>query len=297
MSTDPPPGPRRDPDGRSAVGTHRPAAGPPDGQTPVDRDRAGWLGAVPGVARIAAGAAWRLTGSVTRAWVRTGGRMARAVMSARSPAGLLAETGAIAREEVQHLLGVTDPSGQPARSGVTRPQPAPTESALQERGRRLLERSADVNHAEPAHPAYARILEDLAADEARILRLLVTEGPQPSVDVRTAGLLPTGTDLVAAGLTMIGPEAGCRDPGQVPAYLNNLERLGLIWFSRESVDDLRRYQVLEAQPAVLEAMEQAGRARTVRRSIHLTPFGRDFCRVCLPVEGPDEGDEDREGAG
>ena len=25
--------------------------------------------------------------------------------------------------------------------------------------------------------------------------------------------------------------------------------------------------------------------KTVRRSIHLTPFGEDFCRVCLP---PDE---------
>ena len=37
------------------------------------------------------------------------------------------------------------------------------------------------------HPAYARILDELAPDEARILLLLLRSGPQPSVDVRTGG--------------------------------------------------------------------------------------------------------------
>ena len=47
--------------------------------------------------------------------------------------------------------------------------------------------------------------------------------------------------------------------------------------------DHLRYQVLEAQPEVVEALDEAGRgARTVRRSIHLTPFGADFCALCIP---------------
>ena len=72
-----------------------------------------------------------------------------------------------------------------------------------------------------------------------------------------------------------------------PSPLNNLERLGLIWFSRETVEP-GRYQVVEVQPEVVEALKRAGRApRTVRRSIHLTPFGDDFCATCLPTEaGP-----------
>ena len=92
---------------------------------------------------------------------------------------------------------------------------------------------------------------------------------------------------------MIGAEAGCRHPDRVPAYLNNLYRLGLIWFSREPVPDPLRYQVLEAQPEVAEAMAKAGRSRTVRRSIHLTPFGRDFCELCLPADlgEPDPGEK------
>jgi hypothetical protein len=41
--------------------------------------------------------------------------------------------------------------------------------------------------------------------------------------------------------------------------------------------------VLEAQPEAVEALERAGRGRTVRRSILLTPFGAQFCEACLPL--------------
>jgi len=44
--------------------------------------------------------------------------------------------------------------------------------------------------------------------------------------------------------------------------------------------------VVEAQPDVLEAMHSVRFAKVVRRSIHLTPFGVDFCRTCLV--DPDE---------
>src|SRR3712207_5706561 len=95
------------------------------------------------------------------------------------------------------------------------------------------------------------------------------------------GPLNINSHLVAPGLTMIGEESGCRHLDRVHSYLNNLHRLGLIWFSREELEELSDYQVLEAQPEVTGAMEKAGRgAKTVRRSIHLTPFGEDFCRMC-----------------
>ena len=81
---------------------------------------------------------------------------------------------------------------------------------------------------------------------------------------------------------MIGRESGVRWIDRVPAYLNNLSRLGLIWFSREPLEDPLRYQVLEAQPEVLAAMGRT-RSKTIRRSIQLTPFGEDFCDVCLPM--------------
>jgi hypothetical protein len=82
--------------------------------------------------------------------------------------------------------------------------------------------------------------------------------------------------LVAPGITMIGRYAGCRDASRVPAYLNNLFRLGLIWFSREALPDQSAYDVLEAQDEVQKAMVEAGGGTTVRRSIELTAFGRNL---------------------
>ena len=159
------------------------------------------------------------------------------------------------------------------------------ERSLRERGENLLERSRDVWGEEEPHPAYARILEELAPDEARILLLLLRGGPQPSVDVRTGG--PVGmvsSALVAPGMSMIGARAGCRYTEEVPAYLNNLFRLGLIWFSREQLEDPMEYQVVEAQPEVLAAMHSVRFPKVVRRSIHLTPFGVGFCQACLVDE-------------
>jgi hypothetical protein len=153
---------------------------------------------------------------------------------------------------------------------------------LRVRGQELLNLSRDVHYEEKAHPAYERLMESLAPDEARILRLLLFKGPQPAVDVRTGG--PLGliqSRLLAPGLNMIGARAGCRYVERVPSYLTNLHRLGLIWFARETLRDPERYQVLEAQPDVLAAIHSVRQAKIVRRSIHLTPFGEDFCRAAL----------------
>ncbi len=174
-------------------------------------------------------------------------------------------------EEVRQAFVAGD--GRSARNGNV---------PLRVRGQELLERSRDVHYEERAHPAYERLMESLAPDEARILRLLLFKGPQPAVDVRTGG--PLGliqSRLVSPGLNMIGARAGCRYVERVPSYLTNLHRLGLIWFARETLRDPERYQVLEAQPDVLEAIHSVRYAKIVRRSIHLTPFGEDFCRAAL----------------
>jgi hypothetical protein len=259
------------------------------------------LRALPGMARIAAAAYWRSARWTVRASAEATERVLRAAVNGQEPAELFRSTGAEVRERTRRVLGIQE---SPAEQAVVAADASEAEReearrSLRERGEELLRRSRDVNFEEEAHPAYMRILEDMAPDEARILRLLADHGPQPSVDVR-AGLLPlqSTSELVASGLTLIGAEAGCRHLEDVPAYLNNLFRLGLIWFSREPVRDQKRYQVLEAQPDVDAALKKTSHSRTVRRSIHLTPFGQDFCELCLPSEAgePDAG-EDRDPPG
>jgi hypothetical protein len=243
--------------------------------------------AVPGLFRIAATAWWRAAEWTVTGSVRASSRLMQAALNGEAPGELFQQTGEDLRAYLRRLLEMVDPGATPAGE-----EPAGDNSdgvdvgakttTLRERGAELLRESADVHFDEHVHPAYDRILGELSPDEGRVVRLLALEGPQPAVDVRTSRLFSVGSELLAPGLTMIGEEAGCRHLDRVPAYLNNLERLGLVWFSREQVGDHLEYQVLENQPAVQTAMS-SGRTRTVRRSIHLTPFGEDFSETCLPL--------------
>ena len=273
-------------------------------QNEVEVEEVSLVAALPGLARIGAVASIRLIEWTAGAYVRVGTRLVRAAVNGESAGEVLSRTGEDLVAYFRDLLVVTadngagppGPAGPPATVAeeedipdveVVEDIPRPTHMALRERGAELLRRSADLDEPDDdeAHPAYVRILDELAPDEARILRLLMVEGAQPAVDVRTGG--PIGKlkdELVAPGLNIIAMEAGLRRPELVHRHLHNLYRLGLIWFSREQLDDPARYQVLEAQPEVAAAMEEAGRGRTVRRSINLTPFGDDFCRTCLPLD-------------
>lgn len=230
---------------------------------------------LPGVARVGA-SAWLHTAEwVVRGYVRAGRRLLGVAIAPETAPELVEDVRERARSILRELMEGDE--GAPAAS-----EDDGTNHTLRVGGAELLHRSRDVRYSEDAHPAYERILSELAPDEARILRLLLLEGPQPSVDVRTGGPLGLlSSRLIAPGLTMIGARAGCRYVERVPSYLNNLFRLGMVWFSRETLRDPLRYQVLEAQPEVLEAAHSVHYVKLVRRSIHLTPFGEDFCRVCF----------------
>jgi hypothetical protein len=257
--SDSPPQPSPSPRPREAP----PGAGPPAGSAEARGGAgsdSGLRDAAPGLARMTAEAWWNTAAWALGTAVRAGEGIVRTAFA----------------------LGEAAPVEVPRPSGSER-ESEERAASLRERGAELLRRSADVHFDEDSHPAYENILKNLAPDEARILRLLAAKGPQAAVDVRAG--LPLASQLVAPGLTMIGSEAGCRHPDRVPPYLNNLNRLGLVWFSRETLEDPLRYQVLEAQPEVVEAMREAGRlGRTVRRTIHLTPFGADFCQAALPTD-------------
>jgi len=273
--------------------THSDGAPSPSGSDGVEESdslEGELFSSIPGLARIYASAWWHTAEWTLETSLHAGSSLVRAAFTRERPADVFESVRADTREYARRLLELVDPDGRVVPSAVSdrlAPRsPVQEDSStevLRARGEELLRRSADVRDTEDVHPAYARIMAELAPDEGRILRLLAVGGPQPSVDIRAG--LPLVSQLIAPGRSMIGAEAGCRFTERVPAYLNNLSRLGLVWFSREPVKDHLQYQVLEAQPDVLEAMRKGGRTgRTIRRSILLTPFGKDFCELCLPLE-------------
>jgi hypothetical protein len=235
------------------------------------------LNSIPPIARLAAGAWFR-----SAAWgVGLGIQAAERIGDAALGAVGIADG---AREEATRAAEDAVQGERESRRG-RREQRV---STLRERGADLLDRAADVDDGDAVHPGFARIIDQLAPDEARILKLLINDGPQGIVYVNKAAPFGIGAREIARRLSMIGHEAGCLHIELVPAYLDNLVSHGLVAIRRDALEDELPYQVIEAQPEVLEAMRSAGgpvfRGQITRRSVHLTDFGRTFCQVCFPPE-------------
>ena len=221
----------------------------------------------------------------------------QAALDGESSADIAERTGNALRSIARSALGVTEGSvreivsyvptsngaAQQQALGIGTPLHSASSEELRRRGDALLARSADVYFTEDVHPAYDRILDELAPDEARILRFMALNGPQPSVDVRTNRPLGIGSELVTGDLTSVPEQAGVRYPDRARTYLINLTRLGLAQVSDDPVV-LSRYMVLEVQPVVEAALKKAGRApKIVRKSLRLTEFGSDFCHTCFTI--------------
>jgi hypothetical protein len=276
--------------------TVRPQPGLPRRPSPgvlALRPNAAVLRAAPSLARMAAVSTLHLVGWSVGAAAAGANYVVRRTMDGQPPTAILQEAAGDLRNFALRTLGI-DPRavptialGEASPDALDRPVTRNASTTeLQRRGSELLRRSNDVHIVEDTHPAFARILSEITPDEARILRYIYLEGPQPSLDIRTFRPLGIGSELVAAGMNMIGEHAGLRNLDRIDQYLTNLSRLGLIDFSREPVSNPNRYQVIEAQPKTAVALKSAGRApKLVQRSILLTGFGEEFVRTCLPLNG------------
>ena len=207
--------------------------------------------------------------------------------AAVSPTMRVASAGGTAR-----LRGIVSPVRRMVADTIGLPPEAgDREEDLRDVAEGLIRRSLEPDAVfARRHPAFAQILAELTPDEARILRFLMVAGPQPSIDIRTKTPFQIGSERIAYGINMIAQMSGCRWPEFSENYLSNLNRLGLVQFSKEPVEDYRRYSLLEVQPDAIEAIEHARRSTlSIYRSIHLTAFGHQFCDVCIDTDGYDAG--------
>ncbi|MFB8281642.1 Abi-alpha family protein [Nocardia colli] len=196
------------------------------------------------------------------------------------PREVLAEAESEVRDRLRRALGFPEAPNEPAAQSV------PT---LREQGAALLRLSASTHGDDDNHPAFAGMLAELTPDEARILRFLHLDGPQPSIDIRTGRPRALGAERVGSMLTLVGEHAGLRFPNRIQQYLTNLRRLGLVEHAREPVGNPHRYQLLEAQGPVRDLLKRSGfGTKVIYRSVSLTGFGADFVRTCLPVAIQDD---------
>lgn len=125
------------------------------------------------------------------------------------------------------------------------------------------------------HPSFARVLGELAPEDAHLLRLLTDDAARAGPRV---AVTPVGAPVTR--YQFLPPASG---PGTVPAVawqpslvsIDNLKRLGLI------VDDPGGFALGERR----ERLEPGRRVAYI--GVELTDFGRAFARACFL--GPDPG--------
>ncbi|MUL64651.1 hypothetical protein BOO86_09275 [Mycobacterium sp. CBMA 234] len=217
------------------------------------------------------------------------GGLKRAAETALNPAAVI---GAAVTPVRRVIGGAEEPGKKTAdhHDGDKKSGKHDTDADLRQCGDELIAKSQKPTGKQThRHPAFEQILHELAPDEVRMLRFLAVAGIQPSIDIRTKTMFQVGSERLVSGVNMIADMAGCRWPEADQRYLANLNRLGLVRFSAEPVADYRRYALLEVQPRALEVTENVPKTISVYRSIYLSEFGEQFCKVCIDTDGYDAG--------
>ena len=176
----------------------------------------GVVDAATGIARGAARTWVQTVVWSTRASLRPARGLTLAATDRDTAVGFVHDAATGARGRARDFLGVADLDeriGRLGQSGTERTDQrgrngTVPDGALRTRGAELLRESADVAAEDRAHPAHARVLDELAPDEARILRLLAVDGAQPVVDVCAANLLGAASQPIAYNLNMINRGRG-----------------------------------------------------------------------------------------
>lgn len=244
----------------------------------------------PTVMRLGLLASLRAVRWATGQTVSTSRRIIIAVRSGRPATQLLCDARDEAVAAARRVLGVADLEATVGRLTAEEPTNAddaePQSQALRNRAEQLLARSVQFGPDEDGHPAFGVVLEELAPDEVRILRVLAADGDQPALDVQSSGALGGAGTVVARRLSMVDQAAGCAHPERLQLYLDNLARLGLVHEEDDALEE-ELYEVLEAQQQVSDAKARAAegtsRAKVIRRRLALSDFGQSFCQTCIPA--------------
>jgi hypothetical protein len=159
----------------------------------------------------------------------------------------------------------------------------------------LLAASMDKATANGAHPAFVEIIKQLTPDEAKLVSLFLTGRPLPLLNVRWEYKVQTdgkmgGMDVIV-NFSQLGEMVGCEFNHLVPAYINNLCRLGLaevphMWayMSKGVYESLENSSVIVDVKKTIEQNPEYV-AVVDRRGLKVTELGKQFAQICVLRKG------------
>jgi hypothetical protein len=197
-------------------------------------------------------------------------------------------TGIRTQEQLLGLLGGKANGDDPPPEGADgRTSQRPDE--LSEKMRELLDRALDQSTSSSQVELFNHILDQLVADEARIIGALSDGSSSPLVNVYDWTRRRTPGRAVLENASLIGRTANVALPAMVPTYVSHLLSLGLVDVGPEDEDLKDDYEVLMAESAVLNAIKNASRgpltAKVDKFTLTLSGLGQALWEATMQQDG------------
>lgn len=145
---------------------------------------------------------------------------------------------------------------------------------------RLLDRALDQSTSSSRIELFHRILDQLVADEARIIGALSDGSASPLVNVHDWARRAVPGRAVLENASLIGRTANLALPDMVPSYVSHLLSLGLVEVGPEDDALKEEYEVLLAESSVLKAVKTASRgplaAKVDKHTLRLSGLGHSL---------------------
>lgn len=155
--------------------------------------------------------------------------------------------------------------------------------------RALLDRALDQSTKSSQEELYHHILDQLVADEARIVGALSDGSTSVAVNVYDWTRRRTPGRAVLENAALIGRSANVGLPEMVPTYVSHLLSLGLVEIGPEEPDLKDDYEILMAESSVLRAIADASRgplpAKVEKLTLTLSALGHALWNATNPQAG------------
>ena len=261
--------------------------GPHATQRPTPRAQLTGVEIQPSQVVAAAGSAIVTAAKVGRLLGRSGWRIARQLPGARTVEREAQRLQHVAVSEARRFLqmpqtfpGVVNKPVEERAVAYLRnanPGAAPLRSAMSE----LLERSVESSRTDSRDYLFGTIISQLVPDEARILAALA-DGTRFAAGDVVQRLRRNKSRVVLANASSVGRQAGLRTPDSTSTYLTRLLNFGLVDFAPEDEKLAVDYDILSSDHVVQRAREEARGSRLERKTLQLSPFGREFWQATDP---------------
>ena len=151
----------------------------------------------------------------------------------------------------------------------------------------LLANASNIDMVNTAHPAFINMIEKITPDEARIIKYLKDKTELQYCTFRAYAKTGTGFNELLKKVTLLPFEVNLQFSNNVPAYIENLESIGVLsdvnglYKTDKNIYNLIRekynFKQLEEQlvPNVMKSV------RIVEGYYDITEFGKLFIQACI----------------